>query len=82
MSLSRSDFLGNLLMGLLYEEEAILRDYKTMMAKVEHEEVREFLSEMVEEAAHHKGEILDIIEEVEAEEFAARSVLTHGGEGE
>ncbi len=64
--MTRSDFLGNLLMGLIYEEEAILNSYEEWMAKVEHEEVREFLSEQVEEAAHHKGEILDIIEAVEA----------------
>lgn len=74
MSLSRSEFLGQLVMALLYEEEAILRDYKEWMAKIEHEEVREFLSEMVDEAAHHKGEILDIIDEVEAEELGSRHV--------
>lgn len=68
MTLTRSEFLGNLLLGLIYEEEAILNSYDEWMEKVEHEEVREWLSEQVDEAAHHKGEILDIIEAVEAED--------------
>lgn len=68
MTLSRSEFLGQLLLGLIYEEEAILNSYDEWMEKVEHEEVREWLSEQVDEAAHHKGEILDIIEAVEAED--------------
>jgi len=66
VSLTRSDFLGNLMMGLLYEEQAILDSYDEWMDKVEDEEVRQWLSEQVEEAAHHKGEILDIIEKVES----------------
>jgi rubrerythrin len=65
--MSRSDFLGNLMMGLLFEEQAILDSYEEWMDKVEEEEVRQWLSDQVEEAAHHKGEILDIIEEVEAD---------------
>ena len=69
MTLTRQEFLHQLLMALIYEEEAILREYKQMLARVEHEEVREWLAEQVREAAHHKGEILDIIEEVEAEEL-------------
>ncbi len=64
--MTRSDFLGNLMMGLLFEEQAILDSYDEWMEVVEEEEVRQWLSEQVEEAAHHKGEILDIIEEVEA----------------
>ncbi len=68
MTLTREEFLGQLLLGLIYEEEAVLRDYREWMERVEHEEVREFLSEMVDEAAHHKGEILDIIEALEAED--------------
>jgi hypothetical protein len=64
--MTRSDFLGNLMMGLLFEEQAILDSYDEWMDKVEEEEVRQWLSDQVEEAAHHKGEILDIIEEVEA----------------
>lgn len=79
MSLSRSDFLGNLLLGLIYEEEAVLRDYRDWMDRVEHEEVREFLSEMVDEAAHHKGEILDIIEALEAED-ELQAAMTRGRE--
>ena len=67
MTLTRFEFLSSLLMALLYEEEAVLRDYKEWMSRVEHEEVREFLSTMVDEAAHHKGEILDIIEALEAD---------------
>lgn len=63
--LTRSDFLGNLMMGLLFEEQAILDSYDEWMEVVEEEEVRQWLSDQVEEAAHHKGEILDIIEEVE-----------------
>jgi len=63
--MSRSDFLGNLMMGLLFEEQAILDSYDDWMEVVEEEEVRQWLSDQVEEAAHHKGEILDIIEEVE-----------------
>lgn len=63
--MTRSDFLGNLLMGLLYEEQAILDSYEGWMEKIEEEEVREWLSRQVEEAAHHKGEIIDIIERVE-----------------
>lgn len=66
--MTREEFLGQLLLGLIYEEEAVLRDYREWMERVEHEEVREFLSEMVDEAAHHKGEILDIIEALEAED--------------
>jgi rubrerythrin len=54
------------MMGLLYEEQAILDSYDEWMDKVEDEEVRQWLSEQVEEAAHHKGEILDIIEKVES----------------
>ncbi|MDX1612549.1 MAG: hypothetical protein R3185_09270 [Candidatus Thermoplasmatota archaeon] len=78
MALTRTEFLNNLLMALLYEEEAILRSYKEWMNRIEHEEVREFLSEMVDEAAHHKGEILDIIEEIEAEELGKRTVTPEG----
>lgn len=63
--MSRSDFLGNLMMGLLFEEQAILDSYEEWMDQVEHEEVRQWLSDQVEEAAHHKGEILDLIERVE-----------------
>lgn len=78
MTLTRADFLGQLMMALLYEEEAVLRDYKAWMEQVEEEEVREFLSEMVDEAAHHKGEIMDIIDEVEAEELGKRTVEPGG----
>lgn len=69
MTLTKSEFLSQLLMALIYEEEAVLRDYREWMARVEHEEVREWLAAQVKEAAHHKGEILDIIEAVEAEEL-------------
>jgi hypothetical protein len=72
--LTRAEFLNSLLMALLYEEEAVLRDYKGWIARVEHEEVREFLAEQVQEAAHHKGEILDIIETLEAEMGLVREV--------
>lgn len=67
--MSRSDFLGNLMMGLIFEEQAILDSYDEWMDTVEEEEVRQWLSDQVEEAAHHKGEILDIIEEVEASDL-------------
>lgn len=77
MTLTRSEFLGNLLLGLIYEEEAILNSYDEWMEKVEHDEVREWLSEQVDEAAHHKGEILDIIEAVEAED-EVQAALSEG----
>jgi rubrerythrin len=77
--MSRSDFLGNLMMGLLFEEQAILDSYDDWMEVVEEEEVRQWLSDQVEEAAHHKGEILDIIEEVESSSLPP---MKAGGEGQ
>lgn len=64
--LTRQEFLDNLWMALLFEEEVVATQYRDRVEGLDDVELREVLGEMIAEAAEHKGELLQLIEEVEA----------------
>lgn len=64
--LSREEFLEKLWMALLFEEDVVASHYRDRIQGLDDVQLREVLGEMVEEAAEHKGELLQLIEEVEA----------------
>lgn len=63
--LSREEFLEKLWMALLFEEDVVASHYRERIQGLDDVQLREVLGEMVEEAAEHKGELLQLIEEVE-----------------
>lgn len=64
--LTRKEFLDKLWMALLFEEEVVATQYRDRVEGLDDVELREVLGEMIAEAADHKGELLQLIEEVEA----------------
>lgn len=62
--LSRQEFLDKLWMALLFEEEVVATQYRDRVEGLDDVELREVLGEMITEAAEHKGELLQLIEEV------------------
>lgn len=63
--LSRDEFLQKLWMALLFEEEVVANQYRERIQGLDDVDLREVLGEMVEEASEHKGELLELIAEVE-----------------
>lgn len=63
--LDRDEFLKNLWMALLFEEEVVATQYRDRVDGLDDVELREVLDEMITEAAEHKAELLALIEEVE-----------------
>lgn len=64
--LDRAAFLRLLQVGLLIEEDVVAREYGDFAKRLQDGKAAEFVRELVLESATHKGELLDLIEQVEA----------------
>lgn len=64
--LTRDEFLRLLQVGLLIEEELVVREYADLAKRLRDDAARTWVLELVRESATHKGELTALIGSLEA----------------